>query len=245
MVLADPAGSILAPLIKTGEMVEAGLLDRRGHRRGFRAANCDLSLVEATPTRSPTARASRRRATCWRRRASSAARPPAPCWPRRCATAASRPSPSGWSPSSATAATNTCPRSTTTTGWPSRASPTARITGDLRDLIARTLRRGRHRDRRPGRHAAHRLQPHAHRRRQPAAGAGRRPAGRHPRRERPPARASRATTSPRAAVQRPVRHGDDRQAEHRCRPTSRWTRCCRSSSATRWPSCWTATSSSA
>ena len=38
MVLADPVGSVLAPLIKTGKMDRGRQLDGRGHRRGFRAA---------------------------------------------------------------------------------------------------------------------------------------------------------------------------------------------------------------
>ena len=38
MVLADPVGSVLAPLIKTGKMIKSRELDGRRHRRGFRAA---------------------------------------------------------------------------------------------------------------------------------------------------------------------------------------------------------------
>jgi cystathionine beta-synthase len=45
MVLADPAGSILAPLIKTGKMTEAGSWTVEGIGEDFVPPNCDLSLV--------------------------------------------------------------------------------------------------------------------------------------------------------------------------------------------------------
>ena len=60
MVLADPVGSILAPLIKTGEMDRGRHLDGRGHRRGLRAAQLPTCRWSRRPIRSPTARA------CWR-----------------------------------------------------------------------------------------------------------------------------------------------------------------------------------
>jgi cystathionine beta-synthase len=46
MVLADPAGSILAPLIKTGKMIEAGSWTVEGIGEDFVPPNCDLSLVK-------------------------------------------------------------------------------------------------------------------------------------------------------------------------------------------------------
>src|SRR5947199_5909950 len=46
MVLADPAGSILAPLIKTGKMIEAGSWTIEGIGEDFVPPNCDLSLVK-------------------------------------------------------------------------------------------------------------------------------------------------------------------------------------------------------
>jgi cystathionine beta-synthase len=45
MVLADPAGSILAPLIETGRMTEAGSWAVEGIGEDFVPPNCDLSLV--------------------------------------------------------------------------------------------------------------------------------------------------------------------------------------------------------
>ena len=45
MVLADPEGSILAPLINTGKMVEAGSWVVEGIGEDFVPVNCDLSLV--------------------------------------------------------------------------------------------------------------------------------------------------------------------------------------------------------
>ena len=45
MVLADPAGSVLAPYIKTGEMTEAGSWTVEGIGEDFIPPNADLSLV--------------------------------------------------------------------------------------------------------------------------------------------------------------------------------------------------------
>lgn len=46
MVLADPAGSILAPLVQTGQMTEAGSWAVEGIGEDFVPPNCDLSLVK-------------------------------------------------------------------------------------------------------------------------------------------------------------------------------------------------------
>jgi cystathionine beta-synthase len=46
MVLADPVGSILAPLVKTGEMIEAGSWTVEGIGEDFVPPNCDLSFVK-------------------------------------------------------------------------------------------------------------------------------------------------------------------------------------------------------
>lgn len=45
MVLADPAGSVLAPLIETGELRQAGSWAVEGIGEDFVPPNCDLSLV--------------------------------------------------------------------------------------------------------------------------------------------------------------------------------------------------------
>jgi len=45
MVLADPNGSVLAPLVKTGKMIEAGSWLVEGIGEDFVPTNCDLSLV--------------------------------------------------------------------------------------------------------------------------------------------------------------------------------------------------------
>ena len=45
MILADPVGSVLAPLIKTGKMTEAGSWAVEGIGEDFVPSNCDLSLV--------------------------------------------------------------------------------------------------------------------------------------------------------------------------------------------------------
>ncbi|NWG22935.1 MAG: pyridoxal-phosphate dependent enzyme [Pseudorhodoplanes sp.] len=45
MILADPAGSVLAPLIRTGKMIEAGSWSVEGIGEDFVPPNADLSLV--------------------------------------------------------------------------------------------------------------------------------------------------------------------------------------------------------
>lgn len=45
MVLADPVGSVLAPLVRTGQMTEAGSWAVEGIGEDFVPPNCDLSLV--------------------------------------------------------------------------------------------------------------------------------------------------------------------------------------------------------
>lgn len=50
MVLADPKGSILAPLVNTGETVEPGSWAVEGIGEDFVPSNCDLSLVSAAYT---------------------------------------------------------------------------------------------------------------------------------------------------------------------------------------------------
>src|SRR5688572_378405 len=46
MVLADPVGSVLAPLVNSGEMIEAGSWTVEGIGEDFVPPNCDLSLVK-------------------------------------------------------------------------------------------------------------------------------------------------------------------------------------------------------
>jgi cystathionine beta-synthase len=82
MVLADPVGSILAPLVRTGKMIEPGSWTIEGIGEDFIPPNCDLSLVSRAYT-IPTRKAWRPRVRCCRRKASSQARRPARCWPRR------------------------------------------------------------------------------------------------------------------------------------------------------------------
>ncbi|AMS39505.1 cystathionine beta-synthase [Aminobacter aminovorans] len=50
MVLADPLGSVLAPLVKTGKMEEAGSWTVEGIGEDFVPPNCDLSLVRRAYT---------------------------------------------------------------------------------------------------------------------------------------------------------------------------------------------------
>ena len=97
MVLADPVGSILAPLVKTGKTVEAGSWTIEGTRGGFHPAELrHLALVNDPLMRSATGKAWKRRALCCQRKAFSAGRLRGRCLPPRCAIAASRPRPSAW-----------------------------------------------------------------------------------------------------------------------------------------------------
>jgi cystathionine beta-synthase len=47
MILADPVGSVLAPLVNSGAMIEAGSWTVEGIGEDFVPPNCDLSLVKA------------------------------------------------------------------------------------------------------------------------------------------------------------------------------------------------------
>ncbi|HYJ44210.1 MAG: cystathionine beta-synthase [Xanthobacteraceae bacterium] len=47
MILADPIGSVLAPLVNSGAMIEAGSWTVEGIGEDFVPPNCDLSLVKA------------------------------------------------------------------------------------------------------------------------------------------------------------------------------------------------------
>ena len=127
MVLADPAGSILVDLIKTGKHGEAGSWLIEGIGEDFVPPIADLSGVKEAYYVTD-AESFARRASCSRRKASSAARRREHCWPPRSSTAARARSPSAWSRSFPTAATSTSPRCSTTIGSPTRASASARAT---------------------------------------------------------------------------------------------------------------------
>jgi cystathionine beta-synthase len=95
MILADPEGSVLAPLIATGRMTEAGSWAVEGIGEDFVPPNADLTLV-SRPSPSPTPRASPLRANCCARRACSPAPPRARCWRPHCAIAGPNRRRSGW-----------------------------------------------------------------------------------------------------------------------------------------------------
>ena len=57
MVLADPAGSVLADYVKTGQLGAGRLLAGRGHRRGLHALHRRSVARASRPTPSPTRRA--------------------------------------------------------------------------------------------------------------------------------------------------------------------------------------------
>ena len=143
--------------VKTGKHGRGRLLDGRGHRRGFRAADLPISRGSRRPTRSPTRRASAPRASCCARKASSAARRPARCSPRRCATAASRQTPKRVVTFVCDSGNKYLSKMFNDFWMVDQGLLEREQHGDLRDLIVAPHRRGRTRHRRPGRHAAHRL----------------------------------------------------------------------------------------
>jgi len=96
MVLADPAGSVLAEHVRSGKMLAAGSWLVEGIGEDFLPPICDLSPVRHAYTVSDedsllTARALLRRKEFW------PVRPLEPWWMRRYATAANRRPPSAWS----------------------------------------------------------------------------------------------------------------------------------------------------
>ncbi len=245
MVLADPIGSVLAPLVKTGEMIEAGSWTVEGIGEDFVPPNADLSLVKkaysVTDQQSmrggarPAVRGGHpRRLVLGHAAGGGAALLPRADGGR-----------SASSPSSATAG-NKYLSKVFDDFWLAEQGLAERVQhGDLRDLVARSHREGGTVLGRAGRHAAHRLWPHAPRRRLAASGAGGRQADRHHRRKRHPGSASKVPmTAAGTASTRRCAHRHDRRRCTRCRPPRRSTRCCRCSSATRWPSSSTATNSS-
>ena len=199
MVLADPKGSVLAPLVETGKMIEAGSWLVEGIGEDFVPPNCDLSLVndglyDRRP-REPDGGARTAAAGGHPRRLvlGHAARRGAALLPR----ADRRRSAS--SPSSATAATSICPRCSTISGWSTRDLIDRPREGDLGDLVAR-----RHAERATvtvgtRRHAPHRLWPHEALRRLAASGPRERQGRRHPRRIGPAAGGGRRRREVRAS----------------------------------------------
>ena len=98
MVLADPKGSVLADVVKTGKIQQpAGSWLVEGIGEDFVPPNCDLSRVRRAYADLRRRELLHRAQRCWPGKASWAARAPARWWPRRCATAASRARPSAWS----------------------------------------------------------------------------------------------------------------------------------------------------
>ena len=128
MVLADPVGSVLAPLVKTGEMIEAGSWTVEGIGEDFVPPNADLSLVKKAYSISDKQSMLAVRDLLSKEGilAGSSSGTLLAAALRYCREQTDGRSAS--SPSSATAATSTCRRSSTTSGWPSRASPSASST---------------------------------------------------------------------------------------------------------------------
>ncbi len=128
MVLADPVGSILAPLALRGERVKAGSWVVEGIGEDFVPKNCDLSFVKAAYEISDTESIAAARLLLAQRRhprrivlRNPARRRPA-LLPRADGAQA------GGDAWSATPAPATCRRSTTTAGSSSRGWPSARCT---------------------------------------------------------------------------------------------------------------------
>ena len=171
MVLADPVGSVLAPLIKTGKMEEAGSWTVEGIGEDFVPPNADLSLVKKAYSISDKHSDAGGPRPAFAGKAFWPARPPARCLPRRCAIAASR-------PTAKRVVTFVCDSGNKYLSkvfddfWLAEQGLSEQAQhGDLRDLVARSHARGRHAVGRTRRQPAHRLRPHAARRRLAAAGA--------------------------------------------------------------------------
>ena len=142
LVLADPQGSALAEYVITGHLGKSGPSVVEGIGSGqFRPSPISRGSRDAFTIPDAESLARRARAAA-RTPASWPALPPAPWSPPPCAIAASRPTPSAWSPSSATAATSTCPRCSTTTGCCDQGFLDSPKQGDLRDLITRRYEEG-------------------------------------------------------------------------------------------------------
>ncbi len=231
MVLADPVGSVLADYVEHRQDRRSRLVARRRHRRGFHSAD-----------RRPVARAARlhdhRRESLTTARellrsegilAGSSSGTLVAAALRYCREQ-TRPRPS--SRSSATRATSTCRRCSTTTGWTTRAWRPADVRRPARPDRA-ALARGRGGQRRAGRAADDRLHADAAVRRLAAAGARRRPHRRHRRRIAICCWPSCAT---RDAFESPVRQVHDGQAANGRSPRRRSTTCCRSSTPAAWRS---------
>ena len=181
MVLADPKGSILEPLIERGEHVAPGSWVVEGIGEDFIPATCDLSFVKKAYSISDaesmhTARELLRIAGVLGGSSSGTLLAAAL---RYCRDQAEP----------KRVCTFVCDTGSKYLSkmfndyWLAEQGLAERpMHGDLRDLIARTVGEGGRGDRLPGRHPDDRLQPHALRRRQPAAGAEgwppSRPAGR-------------------------------------------------------------------
>ena len=126
LVLADPAGSVLADYVRTGILGAAGSWLVEGIGEDFIPPICRPLAGTARPTPSRHAESFATARTLLTTRGHlRRARPRARCSPRRSSIAGAAAGRSAWSPSSATAATNTCRRCTTITGWPTRASSSA------------------------------------------------------------------------------------------------------------------------
>ena len=203
MVLADPVGSVLAPLVDdAASRSSRARWVVEGIGEDFMPANCDLSLVKQAYAISDRESIATARGAARPRKASSAARRPARCWPRRCATAASRPTPKRVVTFVCDTG-NALPVQGLQRLLDGRAGPGRARAARRPARPDRPHARRRRRHRRARRHPAHRLQPHARRRRHPAAGARRRPADRHDRRERP-AGGGRGPPHPTARFSQPV-----------------------------------------
>ena len=192
MVLADPVGSVLAPLVKTGKMERGRQLDGRRASARISCRPMPTCRWSRRPIRSPTSRACWRCATCCRGKAFWPARPPA-----RCLSAALRYCREQTTPKRVV--TFVCDSGNKYLSkvfndfWLAEQGLAEREQhGDLRDLVARSHREGGTVSVGPDDTLLTAYGRMRARRRLAAAGAGRRQARRHPRRERHPGRGRRS-----------------------------------------------------
>ena len=233
MIVADPVGSILAPLINDGLNVEPGSWVVEGIGEDFIPPNCDLSFTHkayaVSDSDSMSAARELLRVAGVLGGSSSGTLLAAALRYCRDQSEAQR------------VCTFVCDTGSKYLSkmfndyWLADQGLAQRPMHDnLGDLISRHAQEGGGGDREPGGHPAHCLQPHARRRRVPAAGAQGRPPGGPAGRERHPVR-RRARERAQGTLRPPglLRHGH--AAQHHPRSANRWRPCSRCSSATRWP----------
>ena len=129
LIVADPVGSVLTDYINNGVLGEPGSWLVEGIGEDFIPSIADFSQVAKAYAISDAESFAAARELLKTGRACLRARRRARCWRLRSSTAASRRKRRRSSRSPATPATSTCPSCSTTSGWKTRGSSNANISG--------------------------------------------------------------------------------------------------------------------